>query len=316
MARTMIATALILVCIVVPARAAVTDHKVFAESLAVQLRDGVEEERVHQSRGFPSTEQQTPVEAVARIQDENSSGIPLWSGFSRVLSNDPQYNDALPTDFIIESAAGSAQSNVSLQLRSRARQTRTVNVLASEFPTFSSDAQLNLQSMFLLDGGLGAVVPVTAGSAAGLEMDLTLELSKDEQQLWSGGVTVMGQEDGSVTTATKGQLHANDFTVVPLDVPGLANVLMVIFEDSPLFYEYQAGIGDTFELSAELTVDISVPEGLGAGAAFGTVPSELILLTEQLFGAAGLELPAAAAPEPATLILLAGGGVLAFRRLR
>lgn len=292
----------------------VADFQVVARSQITQSRSGEVVQTEQLARQYPATQTQTPVEALTEMS-QSDAGATLWSAYNRVLSNDPQYNSAVPTDFVLETAAGSADPEVSLALSSTASQTRTINVLESEFPTFPTDSPLNLQSSFLLDGGLAAVIPNTAGSAAGLEMVFGLNLAKNGTDLWSGTVSLVGAADGSVTTATSGSFHANDFEVSPIAMGDLATVYLLEFDDADIPFDYLASVGETFDLEAEITLDMAIPGGLGGGAAFGTVPTELVMMTQDLFSTAASS-AAAAAPEPATLLLLVAGAVAGLIRRR
>lgn len=292
----------------------VSNFQMFAASRVVQYRNGMEEQRMEQSKGFPAPDQTVPIEVTSELYQQDSSGGLSWSGFNRVLANDPQYNSSLPTDFMIELAGGSADSDVSLLMHSQARQSRTITILAEEFPTFSSADTLTLRSAFLLEGALAAVVPDTAGSTSGLEMTLGLNLSKGSASLWSGTLTAMGQEDGSLLTVTDGFV-ANDFAITPVEVADLGKVWIISFADHPLPFEYQGHVGETFDLTADLTLDFAVPGGLAAGAAFGTVPAELVMTARDLFESSSLAAKVAAAPEPGTVLLMLGG-VLGLSRRR
>ena len=315
MTRMMTVGALIVTVFSRFAIAEVTDFKLFASSTVTQSRSGIEEERQQQSKGFPASQQISPVQTEVELTGKDDLGTLQWSALNRVVANDPQFNDNLPTDFVFNSAAASADPEVSLALDALARQTRTINVLQAEFPAFPPGQLLNLQSTFLLDGSLLAVVPTTAGSAQGLQMELGLQISKNEDEVFSGKVTLTGQEDGSVAVQAPQGFHANDFVFSSFTVPDLATVYLLTFDDEPVLYDYLARIDDTFDLAAEIWVDMTIPGGLAGGAAFGTVPAELILLTKDLFA----QPPAAAklaAPEPASFILLLLAAPWVLRRTR
>lgn len=298
------------------AQANVSDFQLFTESVAVQYLNGQEQQRRQSSKSFPGNETSAPIETlIDDFESVDSSGNVLWQGFNRVVANDPQFNSALPTDFVLELAGGSADADISVDLTARTRQRRTVNVLADEFPLFNQGDELTLRSTFLLDGSLAAVIPATAGSAEGLKMKLSLDLQKDQSSLWAGAVTFTGQADGGVSVGSDG-FADNDFLVTELDVPGIGRVVMVTFADNLLPYEYSARVGDTFELAALLSLEFSIPGGLAAGAAFGTVPAELIMMSEDLFMTDPAALSAAAAPEPGSMLLLTIGAFAALGRIR
>ncbi len=309
--------AILVVCVslflTLPTFAEVSAFKVFADSQITQTRDGLIEHRLQDSKGFPATESTTPV--IAKTSSPVES-LPEWAAFNRVVSNEPQYNQNLPTDFIFETAAASAVSDVNLALSSTARQTRTINVLESEFPTFDAGTTLNLQSSFLLDGSLIAVVPEGTTSAEGLKLDFGLQLTKNDAELWAGTVSLIGKSDGTVEAATTGDFNASDFTVRTLELPDLADIYVLQFNDADLQYDYLAAIGDSFELEAQLSLDMDIPGGLGGGSAFGTVPAEIIQMAEDVFGDIGIPQAAAAAPEPASMAILALGSLIGLGRRR
>jgi len=316
MTRTIAAVVIVSIGLTMQATADVRDFKVFAESTIVQRRNGVQEARQQVSKGFPATENVTPVEAITALPVANVSSGRLWGGLNRVVANAPQFNADLPTDFVLDMSAGSAETDVSLQLTAEARQMRTINVLASELdPPINSNTPVTLQSTFLLDGSLAAVVPKTAGSAEGLNVELTVQLKKDDSERFRGTVALLGQPDGTVEAVSE-HFQADDFHAGVLDVPGLGAIHVLSFNAHEIPYDYVGQIGETFDLEALITVDLTVPGGLAGGANFGTVPAEVILLSQELFGDSIGPVAAAAVPEPASFVLLLAAAGLAMTRAK
>jgi hypothetical protein len=302
------------------ARADVSGYSASASSSIVQYQGGVEKQRDDQAQSYPGVGSVMPLEVSHKLTGSNSSGRTTWSAFNRVTTNDPQYNADIPTDFITEAAVGSTLSDVVLKVTSQSAQTRRVNLQASEFPGRAAGTTLNLKSIFTLDGALAAIVPNTATNANGLQVKCNLKVKKDADSVWDGTVLMTGKSDGTFDITTSGNFHDNDFVVATNEVPDLAKIWIVAFGDAELPYTYQGQVGDSFDLSAELNFEYLVPGGLGAGSAFGTVPSQMIDMTRELFGpqasSFGLNgLVPTAAPEPATgLIFLTGWVVSGLRR--
>ncbi len=293
----------------------------YASSTIVQYKSGAEVQRQNYAKGYPEAQASTPVEVTGNLSGNNSNGLPLWKAFNRVVSNDPQYNSSIPCDFIMESAIGSADNDVKLSVESIASQTRKINILASEFPDKSEGDAVRLRSNFVLDGAMAAVVPVTAGSAEGLQVKLSLDIKQDDNTLWNGSVTMSGKDDGDVSITSDGDFFDNDFSVIPINVPDLGKVWLINFDDTVLKYEYSTTVGATFDLTANLKMEYAVPGGLGAGSAFGTVPTELIMLSNELFEqssvtAAKAGIAAIPAPEPISLLVMLTGLAISIRKRR
>ncbi len=304
----------VVLCISVLAYGDVSGFHSYASSTIIQYKSGQEIQRQNYAKGYPEAQSGTPVEITGDLSDNSDSGIPLWRAYNRVVSNDPQYNSAIPCDFLMETAIGNAGKDVKLSVESVASQTRKINVLASEFPGRSKGDAVRLRSNFVLDGTMAAVVPSTAGSAEGLEVKLSLNIKQDDKTLWNGSVTMSGKDDGTISISSDGDFFDNDFSVIPISVEGLGKVWLVNFDDEALKYEYNTKIGDSFDLTAEMKMEYSVPTGLGAGAAFGTVPAELVMLSNELFkesAASGSTSKSAVAsvpaPEPVSLLLVLAG---------
>ncbi len=304
--KCIVALSLVLV-LSVSAFAEVSSFHAYGSSTIIQYQGNTEVQRQEMSKGFPGTETSAPVEVTGNLAGTDANGLPSWQGYNRVIANDPQFNSSIPRDFVVNSAIGSADGDVKLHASAIASQTRAIRVLASEFPTYAPLSPVKLASAFTLDGTLAAIVPDTAGSAEGLEVSLNLSIMQDQTSLWNGSVNITGKADGTVETSTEGDFHDNDFLVVPIDVDGLAKVWAVVFNDSKLAYTYNSFIGGAFDLTAQMDFEYSVPGGLGAGAAFGTVPADMVLMTQDLFGQDAEAGTPVAAPEPVTLLLMIFG---------
>ncbi len=296
-------------------RADVSGFSASVSSSIVQYQDGVEKQRDDQSKTYPSGSTVMPIEVSNELIGTDSIGLVDWSASNRVLTNNPQYNADIPTDFITETSIGSAVDDVVLKVTSQATQTRHINLLASEFPGRAVGTSVKLKSAFTLDGAMTGIVPNTAYGTEGLQVKCNLKIKKDSDSVWDGTVLMAGNDDGTVNVTTSGNFHDTDFVVAHNDIPDLAEIWIVAFADAQLPYTYQGKVGDSFDLAAELNFEYIVPGGLGAGSAFGTVPSGMIDLINELFGppadsTAQKALAPVPAPEPATLIILLTGWAL------
>jgi hypothetical protein len=311
-----------LLCLVTFERCVQADVGSFTASSSssiVQYQGGVEQQRQDLYKDYPAGGTGLPVEVSHTLVGRDSSDQVSWTAFNRVLTNDPQYNSNIPTDFITETAIGSAASDVTLNVSSHARQNRHINLLSSEFPGLANGTAVTLKSAFTLDGALAAVVPTTASSAQGLQIKCNLNITKDSSSIWNGSVEMTGKADGTFDVTTSGDFHDNDFVVAQNEVPDLAKIWIVAFGDKELPFSYEGIVGESFDLAANLNFEYVVPGGLGAGSAFGTVPSEMINVTREIFGAQADPYTIAgaspmAAPEPASLLIFLAG--MAFVGLR
>lgn len=298
------------------ARADISSFQATASSAITQLQGGSVIQRDVVSHSYPGEQTSMPVEAGHRLSGSTAAGS--WSAFDRVLVNDPQYNQAVPRDFILESSIGSADPSVSLQVNSQVRQTRRINLRPSEFPNHAAGDVVQLNSKFLLEGALAAVVPLTTSSAEGLQINCNLKISKDQSSVWDGTIRMVGQSDGTFRATASGDFRDNDFVLARNTVPDLATISLLVFGGVDLPFSYQGAVGDSFDLTAEMNLDYAVPGGLAAGSAFGTVPAEIISLSESLFvGSPLLGVPmgeSIAAPEPGSVGLMLAGMAMAWRR--
>ncbi len=320
-------------CVAIVAQADVSSFQASASSSIVQYYSGVEQQRDVVSKTYPDSSASAasvPIEARHALVGKDSGNQVNWTAFNRVITNDPQYNADVPRDFIMETAVGSADSNVMLKVKSTASQTRHINLLPSEFSELSSGDAVNLVSKFSLQGALAGIVPISTASAEGLQIKCNLKILKNDTPVWDGTVDFAGRSDKTFSATTTGDFLDSDFVLAQNDLPDLARIGLVVF-DKDIPYSYSGTVGDSFDLTAVMDLEYTVPGGLGAGCAFGTVPSEMITLTQDLFGdqadpiinsAAGETIIAPAAaetitssvPEPISLVLLLVGGLLMRRR--
>lgn len=318
------ATGIVLVC-AAAASAGITGYTVYADSSIQQYKNGDLQQTQHVAKGYPTTVGQTPVQARTQINDTAST--PSYLSLNRVVSNSPQYNKSLPTDFVLETAAGSNDSAISLTTSSLARQTRSITVAANDFsPAESVGTALTLTSTFTLDGGLAAVIPSSVDSAAGLALSLAVDITRDGKTLTTRTIQLVGRSDGTIVVANS-NFADSDYTLTRFALTDHADAVLLNFDDLQIPFDYDATVGDSFDLQAEVAVDMTLPGGLGGGAAFGTLPTQTILLAQELyaetptgkaakgqreFAPAGMTL----VPEPTTLLTLIASLTIARLRRR
>ncbi len=269
-----------------------------------------------QEKSFPGGGS-VPLDAQASITGPAGSSQTLFAGIAKMMVNEPQHNQAIPADFIIETAAGSHDGISSLEVTAIGRQKRNLTVLSGEVNNAPAGQSVQLGSTFFMDGVLAAIVPEDATSAQGLEVSMNLDIKQnDSASLFSGAVSLIGQSDGSVGIEATGDFAVSSFALLTVETTtALGEITIAVFDQLFLPFSYDAIVGQAFDLTAEITTDIHVASGTAGGAAFGTVPNTLIDLAEELFpeqqGTIAAKVPAgqltasaATVPEPGSLILL------------
>jgi len=303
-------------------QADVSSYQASAFTSIVQFSGGVEQQRDEQAKVYPNSDNIIPIEAKNSLIGRNSDNQVTWTAFNRVVTNDPQYNSAVPRDFIMETAIGSADLGVSLKVRSTATQSRHINLLSTEFPDQNNGDPVNLVSNFSLQGALAQIVPPSASTAEGLQIKCNLTIMKNDTAVWDGTVQMDGRSDKTFAATTTGDFVSSDFVLAQNDIPDLARIGLLVF-DTEIPFAYSGTVGESFDLKAIMDLEYVVPGGLGAGCAFGTVPSEMITLTQDLFGDQAdpilnttitAKQPYSAAPEPGILLLLLVGSIFVRKR--
>lgn len=277
-------------------------------------------DQASQEKSFPGSGS-VPLDARASISGPANSSQTLFAGIARTMVNDPQYNHAIPADFIIETAAGANDGISSLEVTAIGRQKRNLTVLSGEVDNAPAGQSVQLGSTFFLDGILAAIVPENATGAQGLEVSMNLDIMQNDTiSLFSGAVSLIGQADGSVGIEATGDFAVSVVSALLTveTTTALGEITIAIFNELLLPFSYDAIVGQPFDLTAVLTTNVHAAIGTGGGTAFGTVPNTLIDLAEELFpeqqGTTAAKVPAGqltgsaeVVPEPGSLILLGLG---------
>jgi hypothetical protein len=285
---------------------AVTSYQSTSKSTIMRYENGTLAENAATEQTYPTTTSTIPVQVTQSMNDNSSNQTTTWAAFNRVMTNEPQYNAAVPQDFVMETAVGSSNKYVGFDVSSTGIQKRTIQVLESEVEGSSAGDTVTLNSKFSLEGALVGVVPMSATTASGLEMSMTWGIKKGSESVWEGTVNLTGNSDGTMIASPSGDFTGEEYSIMMIDTNEM-NVWLVYFTGE-VPYSYSATVGETFDLTAEMDLEYKVPGGYGAGCAFGTVPAQMILTADQLFGQPQPpSLIASPAPEPMSLLLFFAG---------
>jgi len=292
------------------------DFQAFSSATVRQVQDAQQVNSDSGQAAFPGSA--IPIHAQASLAGFDSSEQKVFGGVANVMVNEPQFNSAIPADFLIETLAGGNDGVSVMQASTVGRQVRQLRLLSEEVNDLPAGQEVTLRSTFFIDGVLAAVVSPDAGAVQGLRAGVTVNISQNgDASVFSGRVELVGQADGSVGVEVDGDFAVTDFQLADVDAgPDVGKVTLAVFDALELPYTYDAIVGESFELTAEISTEVEAISGTAGGAVFGTVPGGLIELAGELFrspvaakAAAGQFASAApaAVPEPASVLLLLGG---------
>lgn len=300
------------------ARAGVESFSLRADTRVDYSVGGSLLDQATQTQSYPDPSSAYPVQASGAVRSVNDSSLLQAAGFGEVLVNDPQYNEAVPADFMLSAVAGTYVADSIVDVTTTGTQDRSIRVLSDEVNGAAEGSTVNLQSTFQLDAMLLGVPG--SGSADGTSTTLSLNIMQDSTSLFSGSITLTGTASGTFDYQVSGGF--SNITFLPLQIPlgaDLGTVHVVQIADLEIPFEYSAVVGESFDLTAKLATQVTAVEGTAAGTFVGTLPTELIETADELFSdvqsPAGVMI-ASPAPEPASVLLLMAGWLVGMTRQR
>jgi len=174
-----------------------------------------------------------------------------------------------------------------------------------------NNKKIKLISEVILDGFLVIVQdPETEADVSGLKASFDVAVSRENgKKAFKGSVQLKTNKKGKVKVSTRGKIkkrHIDDVYIIE------HNLFQINFSNKSIPYKTKVKVGEEFSLITEVT-GIAVNNGYGTGAEviFGPgVPGEIPIPTIPTYQ---LSNNIFLIPEPATIILLACGGLLLLR---
>lgn len=228
----------------------------------------------------PLTEPMPPAVSRARLDRLDNDGAITAGGEAVAVFGQPDLNGvAPPNDVGLDLAAFSEDDSTGWFVLGTANETRRIVLGASEvnLSPVLGVAQTT-RGHVILSGILLITALDVAKDLSGVEAHIQVRVNKLvfgqlPTTLLQGEVTLAGGPNGSVTVArASGAFEGMFLPVVDFSgtVPDIPLVQAVLFVGLDLPYEYDAGVGQPFELDLAVSSRLrSTPGGTGAAAVFG-----------------------------------------------
>jgi len=257
------------------ARAIVQTIDARAESNVRQfVGDGV----VNSDQAIESLNETTsnlPLIADARLSLVDSEATVFSSATTITTFSDPTLSDAPnPREFGLELVAYSFDPVTRYEATGAAVETREIVFTAEEIGVVDG-AELEVTSHFFLDGFLiiwGDLVPAAVPTGAQLRVEVYQTRSGQERQaVMQASLRLSQNSDGSPLLVAEGDLGTDN--VVLLDTLGsvspLGDVYLVALPAMSIPYTYNAMVGETFTLEAEVECRVENQPFTGVGVVLG-----------------------------------------------
>jgi len=206
--------------------------------------------------------------------------------------NDPRLSEKPdPDEFGIDVAAFSQSLLLSYSGWSNSTETRSIVFESGEIGE-PNGTDLQVRSYFYVDGVLVIFSDdwVTDLSGTTSEVSLNVKQQRAGQEdfttVLEASLTLTGQEDGSITVTTDGELEPANIVQIDLSelVTDLGMLHLVIIPDIAIPYLYPAEVGETFTLVAEIEGKVRNQPGTGASVQLGVPFLELAGLLNDITG--------------------------------
>lgn len=253
-----------------------------ADAKVTPVVDGVAGAAVETSLAYPSTAATLPLQAVARIIDEDHEA----AGVCGAQFADPTTVAGPDTDeFAIQFALASITDGVGFTTSGRTEELREVRFTSAELGNPPAGTNVELEGRLFLDGALAIFanqsVTELSGTSAQLRVIVTREAGgQPPQTVFDGGIQVDGRAGLNTGITFEGEFPT--FGVFTTDLSAvdesLAVFRVVVFPGLVIPYTYSAAPGETFALRAAIEVQGAIPGG-GAGAA-AVLGTPIQVLTE------------------------------------
>jgi hypothetical protein len=285
------AVAMVLACLADNARGAVLSIRAEVETNIQELIDGLPGSESQDADTAASDAADFPASAQSRLlsTDLDERLLAFGSSYSD-LRNPTASTAANPAEFALEVGGYSRSDALAYELRADAREIRTL--------IFSDDPAVDPQPIiFGLDGTREVSGRVYFGGAivfwatddgpgfADVSGELTLTVTRDDtgEALFDVNVSAAGDDTGAIDVSSARALAVRSgglelladqadadalAALAAFDQAGDVHVVLVPFQSRT--YSYNVRRGETFDLRAEFTAEVSTtPGGVGAAAAWG-----------------------------------------------
>jgi hypothetical protein len=228
---------------------------------------------------YPGSSSSLPAIARAQLDRPDESGLITGSAQVSAVFNQPLLSQVVvPNDVGLEVSGFGDDAQTRWYAKGTVVETRSVSVSPLEVGLeFANGDAVILRSRLLLSGVLLLTAAKTGDNLTGTEVRLHLSISRlNESSNPSpevvGQVTLRGGPGGTATVDRIGDFEAVDLAVTDLNilVPGLPLVKAVFFTGVEIPYEYEATVGEEFQLELIVSGTLETQaQGTGGAAVFG-----------------------------------------------
>ncbi len=284
----------VVACILLPAPAFAVIDDIDADVTA-EIREFAAGTLTNSDQAFESLDESTsqlPLIVQANLFAEDDDDTGLAGGVAVTVFNDPSTSGSPDPDaFGLTAAAFSPQADLSYLVTSNAVERRRITFTAPEIG--EPDATpLDARSFFFIDGLiiLWADADQTSLDATRAEVHFTVDRTSDasvvSDTLLTASLTLTGRPDGTAQLTAAGVLTADNVVVIDLtgSVPGLSSVHVVYIPDSAIAYDYDAVVGEPFNLQAAIEARVDNAFHTGAAVILGVSLDQLLQLVNDLTG--------------------------------
>lgn len=299
------------------AGAAWAEVSAFDATVTAEVREYQDGAQVNSDQAFEDLDETSGVLPLSvetqLLRNDAVEGQANAGGYALAQFSDPRLSETPdPQEFALDVIAFSRLTGISYIGNSTATESRTVVFTADEIGAVDG-TELQARSYFFLDGYL--LLWGDAGQADLSASQVSLQLSVARQQgdaeaeeVLTAGLSLVGQTDGAASLAAEGLLETDNVVLLDLtgQVEGLGPIFLVIVPELSLSYAYNAQVGRTFTLTAEIEGDLETAPLTGGAVQVGVPLSDIVEVVNDATGEdigdellSVIELALSSAPEPA-----------------
>lgn len=223
-----------------------------------------------------------PVTSTARVDRTDNFGNILASAQCTSVFNDQRVTHAFPpTDFGVDIGAFSSDDQTYYEIDGSTQQTRRIRITQAETQMIDGTA-IRARSIFGIAGAFIVVGTGDVSDLSGLKVEMLFSVtqyrsSQGDLTRLAGRATLLGGPNRALTLEGAGAINASQFEVIDLLplVPDLAEqgvgfARAVVFSAVTFQYEYDANVGEEFDLTAVFGARVNtIAADVGAAAIFG-----------------------------------------------
>ncbi len=271
----------VLLALASSAAAEIVSISASADAVVREFVGGAAGDEVAASDTFPGTADELPLQVFARLLSTHAEAA---GAVAAQFADPTELNQPNPEEFAVNLALFSADPSVYFEGEATLVEVREVvfnpgEVFAAEGTT------VPVIGRFFLDGAMAIYartgVSDLAGASVRLNITITQVTSEASQTVFSGSLEIAGSSDGQAAVAASGDIPTD--ALILSDLSGVADEFgtfrVLVLPNLEIDYEYEAVVGETFELRATVEMDGASPDGgpggVGVAGLLGT-PTDAI----------------------------------------